>query len=440
MEKKTVSLSLSTIIRECSLDPTKNREHLEYFKLQNRENIHEIFRYRKFNEDFTNTLMCYKDEKTTIRPNYDEFLLKLSYLLGCPLRGKVEDNDKLTEVFKKRWEELASCLTEAEVKDKFPLIYKDYLDGLKYLKDIYKLKNEGKVNSEQYKELEHYYYGSGLMPSFKKFHKRQVEQYHRYINDREKLKDLQKTKSYNSYLRQNFNMNKLHMYVMHEYLSKCENSKDRDEIKEYLGEVAKYLMNIKNKNKYEITTDEGIKVNYDNLVLRYENLRKQLLDRSNLVEWVLVPEGRDYSRVSEEHSPRTTLLNIEEIQRLEALGERKRVFYEGTPYVAKVIGLRRYHGYVGYIYSNGEVILDREYNPSNLSSATDNAIYNMKVEDFEDLSKCDKQILRKHPKVSHMNHSRYWEDRVRLIIDQPETVESKEEVNQLIKRLKEKEI
>lgn len=442
MEEKTVSLSLSTIIRECSLDPTKGREHLQYFREQNRENIHEIFRYRKFNEDFTNTVMCYREGDALVgmvRPNYDEFLLKLSYLLGCPLRGKVEDNEKLTEVFKKRWDELALCFKESELKEKFPLIYKDYKDGLDYLHKIQKLKANGKVNEEQYKELEHYFYGSGLMPSFSKFLDRQKELYYRYIFNRNKLKELQETKSYNGYIRKNFNVSKLTMYVMHEYLNKCENSKSRDVIQHYLRLVGKYLTSVKDKGIC-LTTDDGINVNYKSLVQRYENLRKQLLDRSNVVEWVLVPEGRDYSNAREEHKPRATLMNLEEIQRLESLGARKQAFYSTSPYIAKVIGLRKYHGYAGYIYENGEVILDREYNPTNLSSATDNAIYNMKARDFEELSKCDKQLLRGHPKVSHMNHSRKWEERVQLIIDQPSTEESREEVHQLVKRLKEKEI
>ena len=440
--EKTVSLSLSTIIRECSLDPTKGKEHFQYFREQNRENIHEVFRYRKFNEDFTNTLMCYRDDDSLvgmIRPNYDEFLLKLSYLLGCPLRGNVQDNEQLTETFKKRWDELALCSTESDLKEKFPLIYRDYKNGLDYLHKIQKLRFDGKINLEEYKELEHYFYGSGLMPSFSKFLDRQKQLYYRYIFSRDNLKSLQERKTYNGYIRKNFNISKLTMYVMHEYLNKCESSKSRDTIQHYLGLVGKYLTSVKD-NGYQLTTDDGVSVNYKSIVQRYENLRKQLLDRSNVVEWVLVPDGRDYSRAREEHQPRVTLLNLAEIQKLESLGNRKQAFYSASPYVAKVIGLRKYHGYAGYIYENGEVILDREYNPSNLSSAKDNAIYNMKVADFEELSKCDKQILRKHPKVGHMNHNSNWEERVQLIIDKPASDESIEEVHSLIKRLKEKEI
>ena len=85
MEEKTVSLSLGTIIRECSLNPNLSMDHYYYFMSRNRENVHDVFRYRKFNDDFIDRVDCFNDGTNLvgrIRPSYDVFLGKLVRILN----------------------------------------------------------------------------------------------------------------------------------------------------------------------------------------------------------------------------------------------------------------------------------------------------------------------------------------------------------------------
>ena len=132
-----------------------------------------------------------------------------------------------------------------------------------------------------------------------------------------------------------------------------------------------------------IITDENIRVDISSILIRLENLKKRIRDNSNLVEWILIPEGRDYRRVKKNEKPsedKTFIFNYEEIQRLRQLGEKKKTFYEGTPYVAKAVGLRKYRGYIAYIYANGKVILDREYNDDNPKYLTFAGTSNLSIE------------------------------------------------------------
>ena len=117
MEEKAVDLSLETLIRECSLNPVLGREHFYYFSLRNRENIHEIFKYKKFNDDFTDKLSVYRRDDYIIgmiRPSYEEFLKKIITLLNAKVQPRQKDDEKLTEILLKR----VQVLSEIQSKQK----------------------------------------------------------------------------------------------------------------------------------------------------------------------------------------------------------------------------------------------------------------------------------------------------------------------------------
>ncbi len=440
MEEKAVDLSLETLIRECSLNPVLGREHFYYFSLRNRENIHEIFKYKKFNDDFTDKLSVYRRDDYIIgmiRPSYEEFLKKIITLLNAKVQPRQKDDEKLTEILLKRVQVLSEIKSEQELKEEFPYLYRDLQDGRAYYNNLQKIRGQEGYTEEQYASGEHYYYSCALKKSLQNFIKSQTELYKRFTINRHSLKELQEKKTYNSYIQKNFNMDKLYMYVIHEYLNKCEKTNNREEIKKYITIIEKYLNSERDKTIH-IITDEGIKVDLDNINKRLYNLKRRISDNSSVVDWVLIPEGKEYHKVTKEGEAKRLVLTKEEIEHLKAKGERKRIFYESSPYIAKAIGLRKYRGYIAYIYENGNVILDREYNEDTPKSASGDAIYVLKAEDFEVLSKQEKPTLRKHPKVEHMNHTKTWEKRVLEKIEEDATREQTEQAHQLVKRLKEK--
>ena len=103
----------------------------------------------------------------------------------------------------------------------------------------------------------------------------------------------------------------------------------------------------------------------------------------------------------------------------------------------KLLGVLKYRGYAAYVYQNGKVMLDREYNENAISSASGNASFLVPAKDFIELSKKDKQELRNNPNVIVFNHNATWEQRVLEYLEKEGSPEEQEESKQLIKKLKE---
>ena len=443
MERAIANLSLNTLIRECSKNPQEARNLYGFFDSINRERIHEAFSYKKFNDDFIDNVTCYNDGKYqigVIRPCYEEFLCKLVILLNVKVTKPLIDNDDLTKKLYERLEVLKSITSEIELRKEFPFLYKDLQDGRRFIKGVEAQRefDDEKKFEEELAEKEHYYYSCGMRRSLSNFVKTQAEVYRRFIDKRHELKQKQENTSYNGYIVKHFDMNRVYMYTMHEYLKICEKSNDKELIKFYIDLIERYLRSDKDK-RVSIITDENIRVDISSIIIRLENIKKRVSDNSNLVEWVLIPEGRDYKRVKKNEKPsedKMLIFNYEEIQRLRQLGEKKKTFYEGTPYIAKAVGLRKYRGYIAYIYANGKVILDREYNDDNPKSAVDNAAYIIDAKDFEELSREEKPELIKNPKASRKYHTDTFEARIKTISNKPGTEEQQEEAKKLVHRLK----
>lgn len=438
--ENTVDISLNTLIRECRTTRILPEDLFMMFRSTNRENIHEVFKYKKFNDDFTDKLSCFNDGSFIvgyIKPSYNEFLDKLLTILNIKHNSKTKDDENLTKKMLDRIEVLKGIADINQLRIEFPILYKDLVDGRKYLDSLKKMKKQEQISEDKFADGEHYIYSCAFKPSLRNFIITQSEMYRRYATDRSKLKERLENKSYNNFIRTNFDQNKLCMLVVHEYIVKCENSNDIEMIKEYIEIIEKYLKSSYDKNVY-IILDNGMKVDINNIKLRLDNLKRRVKDNSSVVEWILVPEGRGYDKVHKEEESKETIMTYEEIEKLKSIGEAKTAFYESTPYICKAIGLRKYRGYVAYIYPNGKVILDREFNRDTPSTAKDNAYYIMDASDFIRYSGDDKQTLRKNPNVLHHNHSKKWIERATQYIEMETSEEEKQQAVQLVKRLKEK--
>lgn len=439
MKKNILDIPLKMMIRECSLNPNLSFEDFNYFALKNRDNIHDIFKYKKFNNDFVSTIAVYADDNNfadKFMPSYEFFINQLIEILNANVPVNMEDDKKLTKILLQRIDILADIKNEYQLRDNFPILYRDLIEGRKYYNSLQYLK---KNNPEKYCDGEHYYYSCALKKSLKNFIPTQVKMYKRYILDRNQLKEKYKQTSFNSYIKINFDMNKLGMFLAHEYLCECEVSNDRSEIVYYLEKIDKYLKNNKLNKNVKIYTDSGVEININEIYKRLNEIKKRI-NNNSMINWILIPKDRNYKTVKKERKTRAkvTIMNYEKLQRLRKLGTEKNDYYESTNYKAKVIGLGKYKGYIGYIYENGEVVLDTEYNEEKPYTAAGNAIYIMRANNFEELSRKSKTELQNDSRVKRLCHKNNWQDKLDKITKREATVNDKCNSSLLIKRLKRK--
>ena len=438
----TINLSLHTLLRECRSTTRPQEDMFVDISLWNRENIHQIFRYRKFNYDFVDYITCYNDGEHVIgylKPSYDDFLISITRFLGAYTSSDVVDNEELTEKLLQRVEKLKQIKTTYELKKEFPFLYDDLMQGRKYLDAVEKMAKETEEEQERYEAAKHYYYSCGLRRNVERFVTTQAEVYRRFVTQRKEYKKLIESKSFNRYMKNNFDMDKVAMLAVHTYLCRCEKATDEEEYQKYMSLIEKYLESNYNKD-VAVTTKNGFVINKRILEERINLLKRKHAEKEVLAGWELVPEGKELVRVTTDHKPRVLKMTEVDIEALRKAGKRKEAFYQESAYTAKVVGLEKYKGYVGYIYPNGEVLLDREYRDDSPKSDKANAIYNMKVGDFETLSRLDKTTLRDNPRVGRIYHSKHWEDKAKEIVNRVGTLEEQKEVVQLVKRLKEKRI
>ena len=435
-EESIINIPLASIIRECSYDTSFGYQHHKNLKNSTYNLIHDVFHYRKFQEDFGDYFTLYQNKNCIIgnfRPCYEEFVEKVAYFLNMKLNDP-KDDEEFERKGMKRLEVLKNIQTEEELSVEFPVLYQDLVAGRYYMN----LLDEQKpyLSEEEYKEMEHYYYSCALQRSLKNFIPRQVELYKRFIGQRKQYEELTRMRSANRYLETYFDKNKIAMLIVAELLWKGEHTDNRQEIRKYLKIIGRYLTSDYDMSS-PITDNHGNKVGMEDIAKRTYQLRKKEKGMNVIVNWELVPEGkRLFSIPKESKATRKTKMSQAQIENLRKIGEEKEKVYEESGYLQRVVGKSKCKGYIAYIYSNGEVLLDREYDPEHLSSATGNALFNMKIMDFEALSKLDKYTLANHPNATRIIHSKKWKEKVEEIISREGTKEEQEQVKQFIKRMK----
>lgn len=433
-----VDIELSTILRECSITRENNYYHYENMCNSTYNIIHTIFGYRKFEEDFADSFTVYYREEEpigTFKPSYNEFLRKISYFLNTGIKNPL-DNEEFTKICDKRIEVLNSIGENdyQTLKKEFPVLYQDFISGIAYMRYLEKTCQ----TKEEFDTQAHYFYASGLKRSLKNFIPTQVELYKRFVHKRQEYLESTLKKTANRYLKENFDMDKLAMLVIYKCIEKCEQTDNIPTIKKYLSIIAKYLNSKFNFSK-AIITDEGYTITIEDITIRYYALQQKIANTIIRVNWQLASEGQErLIEIPKKENYRRIKMNEDEINQLRTIGEERNEIYQNSNYLAKIIGIINTNDYVAYIYPNGEVIMDREYDPERISTANGAAAFHMKAADFETLSKLDKTALKDHPKVERIIHRENWQARVQEIINKKGTVEDREAAKTLIKRLKQK--
>ena len=420
------NIPLKLLIRECSLKKKSDEEIFNDLKEMNRENIHEIFKYKKFNYDFSDYVTIYSSEEDiigSIEPSYDEFFYSLLRFLNIK-DIDTSNSDNTTIKMKEKIEELKQITEETELKNKFPILFNDLIQGREYIR---------KAKTQEEKD---YYYSCALKKSLDNFIKTQVELYTRFIEKRASYGELIAKKNYNEYFKENFNMDKVRMILASKYLNICRSSDDFITISKYFEVLDSYDKSksyekgytLKDENNEELRAYQ-LELGVINLRLRYNELRK--LDAN----WEIIPPD-SYHKVRKGSKPRVTLLNYEEMNRLRDIGEEKKSFYIKTKPLLIIKGKNRYKDYLAYVYKNGETILDREYDSDNPNTATGAAIFNFRIGDFETLSKLTPSVLKKNKKAKRIEHRSDWKEKVLEIINKEITKDDQEEINKFLTKRK----
>ena len=115
----------------------------------------------------------------------------------------------------------------------------------------------------------------------------------------------------------------------------------------------------------------------------------------------------------------------------------KKEFFSTTNPMFRVKGKETFDGYVGYIYPNGKVILEKFYkSTANNQVSTGDAIYILDIGDFYRLSHFTKKVLMNDKRVERIVHNGDWQSKVRKVLENNEKTYSNETIKELIKTKK----
>lgn len=430
----------------CAL-PNRKFATETHYNLANREMVHEVFGYQKFQDDFADNIK-YEVSTTgnsfigTFSPSYEEYRRSVIQTLGLKLTEDIEDDDKLTELLLDRVEVLRTLQAPADLYNEFPVLYKTFQEGKKFLAEI-ESEKDNPIYKDKNKEDSKYYYSCGLRSrgsrgGFDDFVPIQTEVYKRFVERRKQYKKLTGNYSYNEFIQNNYDINKLAMYMAHKYLTICEeNINNRVIITKYIKLLEKY-MNSSYDKEVSITINNKI-INYKNIIDRIKKINERLKKVDGLVGWKLAPKGEREKYIASGLDPHKNIpMTEEEINRLRDADEKrgidKDIYIKHDP-IFMAYGTDEYEGYIAYIYPNGQVVLDAYYDPENPNHDRDNAIFSMNAKYFEMVSGLKKIPLGRHPMVDHKYHKGAWKERMIKIITQEGTIEDQKEAQDLVNRI-----
>ena len=271
---------------------------------------------------------------------------------------------------------------------------------------------------------------------------------------------------------------KLSLYVANQFLRTCEMVEEKDKqrylylITTYFNENSKRKTDDKTsivigkvengaiglKTKGHIITPKRVYERYKKLVIENPELHVvdfDTIDFSGMslqqveefmieymkdlkANWEIIPNSQMKDKLPT-YAPKTSSNLSEEEkerrqQKLLDLYIDKKEFYDSTDPFFRIVGKNTFEGYVGHIYTNGTVVLDKFFeNQQTGRVANGEAIYVMNISDFYRLSNLPKQELIYNPNCKRIYHSGDWKERVKEKIEGTTTTKTAEELKCLIK-------
>ena len=433
-------IRMMDIFKYCVDDSEQMLNNFRGIRDSYRTRINYMLDYNKLNDDFFNTLKIYSDSEHFIglfRLNKDEFIIKLQKFLNTGTEITDYDSKELDKVLKEKITKLEMIGSLDELQKEFPLIFDDYNKGIdmynKY--SLLDFMDDNDERKQQLLNLKRYYYNCGLRFSLPHFIKEQVKLYSNFAKKRDKVRNYCEHSALSYQMFDGINQEKLELFLCDSYIKKMETSNNLDEIFLLVKMCEDYFIKTVHTDKVLVMEDR--KVSYNGLVKRYRNvLRKYNIESKCFVNWEIIPEGEDLDRVHQVSEPRSFKeLSEEELNKLRTANRRKIDFFNNSYYLGRALGDSYFRGYIAFFYPNGEVLMDTLVDDSNIKGAIGDAMYNVSIYDFVELSKLDKKTLRSTGRATKIVHRGAWEEKAKAIISKPASEKSVDDTKKLIKSL-----
>lgn len=477
----TIDIDVNTILNECASDRDLLKSELTGIRSMYTQKIIDIMGYAKSQHGFFGQLCTrsrYKNSENEIYINPVLFLIRLKKILGVD-NPSVDFNDlDLKQQLKDRVKTLNQIKTPEELKMQFPLIYDDYelsirgYDNICETETLYAETRDEKIK-EKSRKLWKTFKGYGLHSIFEKFMEKQTLAYRNYVERRTFVEGycFRNPLDFDSF--KGLDKEKFELYMADKYLTRAYVSNNNEEKQRCLYYVTSYIREVKLSN-ISIKNDSGEEVTFRKLVNRYKKLlrandRLKPIDESrskfigyhinhvknhlskyygSSVNWTIVPNGevesdelkqkivatmnRHYAHLTLEEKTRRVKEKFD-------IYDRKVNFFENTDYVLKIYGISKFDGYVAFVYANGEILLERFFTDyTECMPAIGEAIYNLNIYNFEELSKFSKIQLIRDKSAKRILHTDSFEAQAKKIIDKEATPEVKKDVEAFVYKFKPK--
>ena len=487
---KGISIDIDLICNECCNDSKEAKIYFRDSFIQLIENINKKFKFPYIGTTYTITFSLDKELKSYLifEPNFIH--IEVLKLLGIPLDKF--DGDILNPEIKKdiisKIERIKGLRLEKDLEKEFPDLYEEYqrlvnlkkeYDELNYnhnrIINLRKLPNihfQTDINSEERKIIErkkfieNYFYRFGL--------ERKNFDFRKYIEVTFKL--------FNRLYRRNELFDIMEYIFNYEIdLNKLDGNLDQDKFELLLAishlSAAKFLpyyqvQNVSYVTNYlkehdnnlnadisislpETTVDEILKEQtitprkiyelYQDYLLEHPEIKIAYEQREDFigktereieeyidsysseleVSWELLGELSEdghYERTNSNNSVKQSIENLERI-----FDEKQHFFEENKPYLI-IRGKNAFDGYIGYIYSNAKIVLERFYDNKGKTRLSSSAIYIMDVKEFVELSQKSKTEIIKNDLCKRITHHKGWEEKALKVVKARASLDTIQEV------------
>ena len=405
------------------------------------------------------------------RENY--FFSIYGLLQGIPL-------EKITSIFESRKnfeclrEKVLGIKTEEELKVRLPRIYELYLDQLEAndhfieleelmndknvplpvkLENLSKMTNNFKnLYSDFDLEREQEFARNFTLAAYLERLMQGVENMLDHFDEIVYIYDSY-TLNFDSFNKED--ADRLNLYMAAKFMKEIE--------REDVNDKQRYLFYLTNYFRENVETQvtrvkmklEGVKVSP---IILYQKYKKLLVDHPDLLavnfsysdfremkkeeveefieaylselsaNWELIPSDDTSVEKSVRKAAKHRYRNISEQERkqreekLMNLYMQKKKFYDSTDPYFRIKGKQTFDGYVGYIYSNSLVVLEKFYDNAEKSQIADNeAIYIIGMRDFYELSQHSKSYLIANHLCRRVIHKGMWQEKVLEYINKKDT-------------------